>query len=59
MERVGDDPCLEPRKEDDREDDHECNGDADVDCDICSACGEHSGFCTECGISECCGASES
>lgn len=25
------------------------------DCDICSACGEHTQFCEECG-SECCGA---
>jgi len=36
-------------------DEHECEFDGDVDCDICPSCGEHTGFCKECGISECCG----
>ena len=49
------DELIEPRPENDSEPDHECNGDADVDCDICSGCSEHSGFCTECGLSQCCG----
>jgi hypothetical protein len=48
---------MEPNKEDTNEPDHECDGDADVDCDICASCKEHSGFCTECGLSECCGES--
>ena len=39
-------------------DDHECEFSGDVDCDICPKCKEHTGFCVECGASECCGASE-
>lgn len=35
---------------------HECVFGSDVDCDICSGCSEHSGFCEDCGESECCGA---
>lgn len=45
----------EPRPEDDREE-HECEFSGEVDCDICRECGEHSGFCEDCGLSECCGA---
>lgn len=33
---------------------HECVGGADVDCDVCPECGEHTGFCEVCGLSECC-----
>ena len=36
------------------EQEHECTY-APGDCDICSACGEHTEFCEECG-SACCGA---
>ena len=38
-----------------RDDDHECEFSGDVDCDICPECKEHTGFCVECGASECCG----
>lgn len=38
-------------------DDHECDTDASVDCDICSRCKEHAGFCSVCGNSDCCGVS--
>lgn len=37
------------------EQEHECEFSGDVDCDICPSCKEHTGFCTECGASECCG----
>lgn len=36
-------------------DTHQCDEDADVDVDICTSCGEHAGFCSECGTSSCCG----
>lgn len=48
------DPLLEPNKEDETEE-HECEFSGDVDCDICPSCKEHTGFCVECGASECCG----
>lgn len=35
---------------------HECDEDGNTDIDICSDCGEHSGFCSDCGLSSCCGA---
>lgn len=36
--------------------DHECNSDDwDRDCDLCPTCLEHTGFCTVCGSSGCCG----
>ena len=44
----------EPRPEDDREE-HECEFSGEVDNDICPSCKEHTGFCVECGASECCG----
>lgn len=34
---------------------HECVFDADCDYDICFECGEHTGYCSICGMSECCG----
>jgi hypothetical protein len=34
---------------------HDCEFDADVDCDICPRCKEHTGFCSICNSSECCG----
>lgn len=34
---------------------HECDGDAEMDCDLCPRCKEHTGFCSVCGASECCG----
>lgn len=34
---------------------HECNGDkTGLESDICHSCGDHSGFCSICGLSECC-----
>jgi hypothetical protein len=54
----GFDPLLEPRPEDDREADHECDGDGESDTGICADCKEHSGFCSICGLSECCGAGD-
>ncbi len=36
------------------EDDHECDEDGEPDIDICRSCGEHAGFCSECGASSCC-----
>jgi hypothetical protein len=39
-----------------KREDHDCEFSGKVDCDICSHCGEHSGFCEHCGESECCGA---
>jgi hypothetical protein len=35
---------------------HDCVYEAEPDCDLCSGCGDHTGFCEECGLSECCGA---
>jgi len=35
---------------------HECVFSGEVDCDLCTECGEHTGFCESCGMSECCGA---
>lgn len=35
---------------------HECEYTGDIDSDICTDCGEHSGFCEDCGLSECCAA---
>ena len=37
------------------EEDHECDFSGDVDNDICPTCKEHTGFCAECGATECCG----
>lgn len=34
---------------------HECDEDSKVDTDICTECGEHAGFCSQCGLSGCCG----
>jgi len=34
--------------------DHECDEDGEVDCDICAHCGEHSSFCSVCGMNNCC-----
>lgn len=35
---------------------HECEDfSKQVDSDICKRCGEHTGFCVDCGVSECCG----
>ena len=36
--------------------DHECDDEKQVDVDICAECGDHSGFCSVCGLSTCCGA---
>jgi hypothetical protein len=38
------------------EDEHECDSHAEMDDDICRDCLEHAGFCSECGLSDCCGA---
>lgn len=38
--------------------DHECDADAEVESGLCSRCKDHSGFCSICGMSQCCGASE-
>lgn len=35
---------------------HECDEDGTPDCDICSDCREHAGFCSVCDTSSCCGA---
>jgi hypothetical protein len=35
--------------------DHECDDKYEPDCDLCSSCKEHSGFCSECHMSNCCG----
>jgi hypothetical protein len=39
-------------------DEHECDTEGSVDIDVCQDCGEHASFCSECGLSDCCGASE-
>lgn len=44
------------RMEQERKGEHDCNADAEVDIDLCTECGEHSGFCSICGGSQCCGA---
>ena len=46
---------LDDAAKEEAEDEHECDGEAEVDNDICSSCGEHTGFCSVCGSSECCG----
>lgn len=38
--------------------DHDCNDEYQPDCDICSGCKDHAGFCSICELSTCCGASE-
>ena len=53
MERFND-FTAEPNKQDTTEE-HECDFSDDVDNDICPDCKEHTGFCTECGATECCG----
>ncbi len=35
-----------------------CDEDGTPDCDLCSRCKEHASFCSKCGQSGCCGASE-
>lgn len=35
--------------------DHECDENETGDVDICSECGEHTAFCSVCGLSSCCG----
>lgn len=37
-------------------DDHECDEASSQDVDICTNCLEHSSFCSQCGLSNCCGA---
>lgn len=39
--------------------DHECKIFTQIDIDICSECGEHSSYCEDCGLNECCGVEES
>ena len=40
----------------DDEEDHECDEHGDSDIDICDCCRDHASFCSECGLSNCCGA---
>lgn len=40
------------------DDEHECDDLEQADCDICSSCKEHTGFCSVCGLSGCCGAGQ-
>lgn len=35
--------------------DHECDESASPDIDLCRACGEHASYCSQCGLSNCCG----
>lgn len=56
-------PCGPCRLESDRpepvdRDEHECNEAGSPDIDLCSDCKEHASFCSECGLSSCCGAGE-
>jgi hypothetical protein len=39
-------------------DEHDCDGEGETETGICTGCKDHSGFCSECGLSECCGAPE-
>lgn len=35
---------------------HECDEDSSGDeTDMCTGCGEHADFCSQCGMSNCCG----
>jgi membrane protease subunit (stomatin/prohibitin family) len=34
---------------------HECDQDGKADIDFCTECGDHASFCSECGLSSCCG----
>lgn len=34
---------------------HDCDHDGEVDSDICLGCKDHSTFCSQCGLSACCG----
>jgi len=37
---------------------HECDNELAVDFDLCPRCGEHTGFCSVCELSTCCGKAE-
>lgn len=55
---AGEATSLKADKYDAHDDEHECDEALSVDIDICSGCGEHSGFCSVCCLSSCCGAAE-
>jgi hypothetical protein len=56
MGRMKELDMIEPRPEPIENDEHECDDAGEPDIQICRDCKDHASFCSDCGLSGCCGA---